>query len=713
VEKGRFSFFLFFFLLWPGIFSGHSLLFPAEGQKESRKNLVLVTVDTLRADRLSCYSREHLSTPNIDRLAEKGVLFTKAFAHSSTTLTSLTNILLGVTPLYHGVHDNASFIVSERFLTLAEHLKSYGYTTGAFIGAYPLDSRFGLNQGFDIYDDDYGAQDFQKFTYVERKAETVVSKAIAWLKEQSPPFFIWIHCFDPHAPYQPPPPFDAQYKNNLYDGEVAYVDSVLGGLFGYVENSSFSAETVIIFSADHGESLGEHGEETHGFFAYNSTIWIPLVICGPGIGRARVEQIVSHIDIFPTVCDLLGIKKPSFLQGRSLLPALKGKKLPESPLYFESLYPYYSRGWAPLRGYIRGGEKFIDSPLPEVYDLNKDFNELRNLAQTKKIENYRKELSQIIKTRSLPETSESKIKIDRDSLDKLKSLGYISSFHLPQKENFGPKDDVKILLPYHNRAMEAVELYNKGRVDEGIGLLKKMLKERNDVDIIYTNLAALLKSQGRLKEALELLKLGLEKLPSSYEIFITYISSLIHAGEYDEAIKVFNENSLPKIANDPEIWNSIGVAYSQKGDFEKSLDFYQKALSLDDDYPKAFNNLGSAYLSIFLKTKDPIACQKSIENFKKAIELDPDYASAYNGLGAAYLQAGNLEGAVSCLEKALSLNPDTGQATYNLGLAYMAKGDNSRALDYFNKYKMKYSSSLSLSEKNKLEELIEKCKKNS
>lgn len=713
MEKIHSSPFLSLFLLWLAIFLCDSLLFPGQGPKESRQNLVLVTVDTLRADRLSCYSSEHLSTPNIDQLAEKGVLFTKAFAHTSTTLPSLTNILLGVTPLYHGVHDNASFVVREKFLTLAEHLKSFGYSTGAFVGAYPLDSRFGLTQGFDIYDDDYGVQNFQDLTYVERKAEAVVSKALAWLKEQSPPWFLWVHCFDPHAAYQPPPPFDAQYKSNPYDGEVAYVDSVLAGLFSYLAQSGFSARTFVIFSADHGESLGEHGEETHGFFAYNSTVWIPLVICGPGIGRARNGQVVSHIDIFPTVCDLLGIKKPSFLQGHSLVPAIKGKKMAESPVYFESMYPYYSRGWAPLRGYIRGGEKFIDSPIPEVYDLDKDFNELKNLAETKKVKNYRNELSLIIKARSLPEAEESRIKVDRESLDKLKSLGYISSFHVPQKENFGPKDDVKALLPYHNRAMEAIKLYKKGRAEEGIELLQKMLKERNDIDIIYTSLAALLKGQGRMKEGLELLRQGLENLPSSYEIFLTFISSLITAGEYEEAIRVFNENSLAKIANDPEIWNSIGVAYSKKGDFEKSIDYYQKALALDHDYPKAFNNLGSAYLSIFLKTKDSRAFQKSIENFKKAIELDPNYASAYNGLGAAYLQDGNLEGAVSCLEKALSLDPDEGQAMYNLGLAYMAKGDNSRACDYFNKFMMKYSNSLSLSEKRKLEELIEKCKKDS
>jgi arylsulfatase A-like enzyme/Flp pilus assembly protein TadD len=667
---------------------------PLYSRKEGKKrglNFLLITIDTLRSDRLSCYTDEHLKTPNIDSLAEKGILFSRAFANTSTTLPSHANILLGTTPLYHGVHENSNFIVREEFLTLAEHLKGYGYNTGAFVGAFPLDSRFGLTQGFDVYDDDYGGNKYQSLSYVERKAERVVDNALEWLKVQESTWFLWIHCFDPHDPYEPPEPFKTQYEKHPYSGEVAYVDFVLGKLLNYMEEKNLFDNTLVVFTGDHGESLGDHGEMTHGFFAYNTTIWIPLIISIPGVRQGQVEQYVSHIDIFPTVCDVLHIEKPSFLQGISLLPAIKRKKLPKMSIYFESMYPYYSRGWAPLKGFIHGKEKFIDSPIPELYDLNEDFDELKNLAERKKLDRYRKQLEQIIKNQSLAENIQAERRIDRESTEKLRSLGYVSSSQVLKKEIFGPEDDVKVILPYSNKAMEAMDLYQEGKVKEGFELLKEIITERNDVDIAYYNLATLYKKAGKLKEALAVLKLGLENVPSCYEIFFTYVNYLLDAGQYDEVIKVFGEKSFREMEYDPEIWIRLGVAYSNKGDFEKAIGGYEKALSLDNELPIAFNNLGTAYLSIFIKTKD---------------------SRTYNGLGDAYSRAGNLEGAIYSWEKALELRPDFGQTLYDLGLAYFKKGDKVKALGYFNKYKESSYHLLPPAIKKKLEDLIQKCRQN-
>lgn len=703
--------FFFLCLLLFGSFLAFSRLPSRAGSKKGGLNLLFIIIDTLRADRLSCYQSESLKTPNIDRLAEKGILFKKAFAQTSMTLPSHANIFLGTSPLSHGVHDNSTFVVREKFLTLAEHLKNHGYSTAAFVGAYPLDSRFGLSQGFETYDDDYGFQDFEKLAYVERKAEVVIGRALHWLKQQRHPWFLWVHCFDPHAPYEPPEPFRSQYQDRLYDGEVAYIDSALGELFRYLENNNLTQKTLIVFTGDHGESLGEHGEETHGYFAYNSSLRVPLIISFPGAKKSRVDQAASHVDIFPTVCDILNIDQPPFLQGISLLPAIKGKSLPERDVYFESLYPYYSRGWAPLRGFYSGGEKFIDSPIPELYDMNADFDELKNLAQAGSLEKYRKKLAQIMKKSSLPEAEESRAGLDRESRDKLRSLGYISSSPVSQKETFSPEDDVKTLLPYHNRAMRALELGQQGKIDEGIELLESVLKERKNVDTVYSSLAALYKEKGLMKEALGVLKLGLESLPSNYEIFLTYVSFLTSAGQYDEVIRVFGEKSLWKAEHDPEIWNSLGVAHANQGDLEKAITFFEKSLSIDNEYPDAFNNLGSAYLGIFMKTRDSRAYQNAVENFKKAIELDPNHASAYNGLGGAYLQTGDLDGAIGCLERALELKPDFGHALYNLGLAYLGKGDKSKALEYFNTYKKNHGRYLSLGEREKLEALIQQCRK--
>jgi arylsulfatase A-like enzyme/Flp pilus assembly protein TadD len=704
MKKNRLSSFLFTLLICLIILLPKSLRSNAENTSQ---NILLITIDTLRPDRLSCYSDAHVKTPNIDSLAERGVLFSRAFAHMPTTLPSHTNILLGTTPLYHGVHDNSNFIVIDEFLTLAEHLKNNGYSTGAFVGAFPLDSRFGLTQGFDVYDDNYGGQSLQEFTYVERKAEVVVDRAMDWLKGQRNPWFLWIHCFDPHQRYDPPEPFKSQYKHP-YNGEVAYVDFALGKLLDYLEENNLTDETSIIFTGDHGESLGEHGESTHGYFAYNSSIWIPLIISSPGIKADRITQEVCHIDIFPTVCDILGVEKPSFLQGVSLLPALKGRRLARRAIYFESLYPYYSRGWAPLRGYIEGARKFIDSPIPEFYDLTKDFDELENLAHKEKLSKLNSRLEQLIEEQSIAGETASRKELDREALQKLRSLGYVSSPQTARKEKYTPRDDLKTLLPFQDKLTRAMGAYHSGRTDEGVQLLEEIIAERKDFDHAYSYLATLYKEQGRLKEAVNVLRQGLEHNPSSYKIISTYGIFLVEVGQYDAAIEILGQG-LALIDYDPELWNYLGVAYWSKGDYENALETYQKALSLDSNYPIVFNNLGSLYLSRLSQSKSSSDYQNALQYFKKAIELDPTYASAYNGLGSAYGQAGDIDAAIFCWEKAVEFKPDFAYPLYNLGLSYLAKGNKRKALEYFQRYKEVNYKRLSAQDKKKLDDLIRRA----
>ena len=656
-------------------------------KKENRLNVLLITIDTLRADRLSCYSSEHLNTPNIDSLAERGILFTKAFAHTSTTLPSHTNILFGTTPLHHGVHDNSNFIIREEFLSVAEHLKLHNYATAAFIGAFPLDSRFGVSQGFDLYDDDYDIRSSKTDVGGERKADIVVDRAINWLKEQNSLWFLWIHCWDPHDPYEPPEPFKTKFSKNPYDGEVAYVDHVLGRLFSYMEEKNLFDNSLVIFTGDHGESLWEHNEETHGFFAYNSTTWIPLIISVPDLKSRKVEQHVSHIDIFPTICEVLDIEKPAFLHGTSLLPALEGKKLQGRAIYFESLYPYYSRGWAPLRGYIYDNEKFIDSPIPELYNIEKDFDELENLASKKNLNGYRKKLDQIISSLFVDESSQARQKLDRESLERLRSLGYVSGSSASAKESFGPDHDVKVLIPYHNKSTKAMNLYRDGKVREGIKLLKEVITERDDVGIAYENLAKIYEEQGRLKDAIDVLKLGLDAAPSYYEILYTYVTYLLKAGQFDEVIAVVNSRSMLQIEIDPEIWNFLGLAYWNIGNLEDAQKAFEKSISLDKKFPIPYNNLGSLFFSIFKETKDIKVYEKALEKYKKAIELDPFYHTAYHGLGVAYLQVDNFESSINSFKKVLELKPDNEQAMDYLGIAYLRKEDKINALKYFNMFK--------------------------
>jgi arylsulfatase A-like enzyme/Flp pilus assembly protein TadD len=692
---------LVFFFLCPRLFC-------KTDSKEAPLNLLLITIDTLRADRLSCYGSQQVKTPNIDSLAQKSALFLRAFANTSMTLPSHTNILLGTTPLCHGVHDNSNFIVREEFLTLAEHLKKYGYVTSAFVGAFPLDSRFGLTQGFDVYDDNYGSQSPEEFTFVERKAEVVVDKALSWLKSQENSWFLWVHCFDPHQPYDPPQPFKTQFKDNPYDGEVAYVDFALGKLFSFLKEKRLEDKTLVIFTADHGESLGEHGEMTHGYFAYNATISVPLIIFFPGVKPAQTTQNVSHIDIFPTVCEILGIEKPSFLQGISLLPLMQGRSLPDRGIYFESLTAFCSRGWAPLRGFIEGNKKFVDSPIPELYDLEKDFHELSNLAESAGLDKYKSSFEKLVEAQSSAQESEARRRMDRQTQEKLRSLGYISTPQPSAKKKFTVKDDLKVLLPYQNKFQRAISSYHKRQIEEAITLLKEITAERKDFDLAYTYLANFYKEQKKLKEAVDVLKEGYQNNPLSFKIIINYGIFLVEVGQFDQAIDILKKG-LAIIDYDPEAWNYLGVACWNKGSYDEALQAYEKALALDNNYPIVFNNLGSLYLSIFLKNNKQDAFQKAVESFKKAIDLDPNYASAYNGLGAALKMRNDVDGAIECWKKAVALNPDFGFPLYNLGLAYLSRGNKDEAVAYLKKYKEKFYSLLPQKEKEKLDALIQKC----
>ncbi len=679
----------------------------------SKWNVLLITIDTLRADRLSCYGFSSVQTANIDRLAGRGTVFSRAFAHTPTTLPSHANILLGTTPLYHGVHENSNFVVRGELWTLAEHLKREGYSTAAFVGAYPLDSRFGLDQGFDVYDDDYGSQSARGASFfVERKAEAVVAKAIAWLAEyrRSSPWFLWVHCFDPHEPYNPPPPFSETFKNKPYDGEVAYVDHALGKLLVELEARDLLSRTIVILTGDHGESLGEHGEATHAYFAYNATLWVPLIICIPGVRSNSVDQYVSHIDLFPTLCDALGIKPPAGLPGLSLLPAMKGRKLRHRPIYFESLYPYYSRGWAPIRGVILDMKKYIDSPLPELYDLVKDFGENHNLADKERLDDYRKTLEAVMRAHSTPAASASRRAPDRETIQKLRSLGYVSGLEEP-KESFNREDDVKILLPYHNRSMEARDLYREGNKERAKTILKAIIQDRKDIDVAYMNLATLYKEEGKMVEAIQVLKEGLTSLPTNYPIFSTYVNFLVASGQFNEVIAAISNASFRQMEYDPEIWNFLGIARASKGETKEALAAFEKSLAIDDKFSSSYVNRGMLFLAQFLESRDPSLAARAEEDFRRTIALDPGSAAAFNGQGVVCRLNGDFDQAVSHFLRAIELKPGYGDAVYNLGMAYFDKKDYARALRAFEDYRKKFGASLSQADRRKLDELIQECRR--
>ncbi len=396
----------------------------------------------------------------------------------------------------------------------------------------------------------------------------------------------------------------------------------------------------------------------------------------------------------------------------SLAPFLKGKKIDEKPIYFESLSPYCNMGWAPIQGYIDKQDKFIDSPLAELFDLEKDFDEGRNLAEHKKLDSYKKMLDKIILLQSSEERLKAEQKMDRETQRKLKSLGYLASLQPSKKIAFTGEDDVKVLLPYHNKSMDALEFFRAGKTQEGIEALKEVITAKKNVGTAYLNLAFIYRAQRRLSDALTVLRMGLESLPENYDIYFQLITYLYEAGLFDEIIKAFETNSFPQIEFDPVIWNYAGLAYWKKGDVQKADSCYKKSLSIDEKFAVTYNNLGTLHYFAFRKTGDPDAYRQAVQSYKKAVELDPAYSAAFHGLGVTYFQSGNYAGAILNLEEALKLDSNLDEALYFLGSAHLARGDESKAYLYFMKYKSTPSFSLlSPEDKARIEEKIARCKK--
>jgi len=685
-------------------------------------NILLITLDTLRADRLSVYSDKYVKTPNIDRLAGKSFIFTRAFSHNPVTLPAHVNILTGTTPRFHGIGDNTGFRLEERFLTIAEYLKQAGYRTGAFIGAFPLDSRFGLNQGFDHYDDQYGTHNQLEFFFVERPAQKVIEPAVQWISQQGGSreknkWFAWVHLFDPHQPYLPPSPYNKEYRHDLYSGEVAYVDASLKVLFDFLENEGLMEDTVIVVTGDHGEALGEKGERTHAYFAYNNTIHIPLLLYIPGTVPGEkgmvIDENVCHADIFPTICDILDMDTPRHLQGESLLPIIdtrfQGSGTARKPrmIYFESLTPYLNRGWAPLRGFVRGDIKFIDLPLTEVYNIRDDIRETRNLAVDSNVKQLKRDLVKLKNDITGKNIMTRSNRISPGERKKLESLGYITGTPSAKPRVFTKADDLKTMLPLQNRMLTAVADYRAGRGNQAITRLRSIVEKSPGFVLVYRHMATIYKETGQVGKAIEILEYGLKKNPGNTELMSKLGIMLAEAFQPDKAIELLNV-CIKKDPHDPDNFNFLGVAYYKKGNAAKAMENYRKALELDNNYASVFNNIGSMYLALYLgsKKKDERVYRLAMENFNRALEIDPRLFAAYNGRGAAYKFKNQVKKAIADWEKAIEINPNYIDAYFNIGISYLQIGDKTSALKHLLSCKERLAAKLPAKDRRQLERLI-------
>lgn len=614
---------------------------PAAGPAPKGTNVLLVTVDTLRYDRLGIHTGKYVKTPHLDALARRSALFTRAYAHSPLTRPSHTNILTGTTPLFHGVSDNPGFKLESRYETLAQALKAEEYRTGAFIGAFVLDSRFGLDKGFDVYDDDTGGANLDEFDVVERTADLVVEPAMDWIAAQDQKWFCWVHIFDPHDPYTPPEPFRTEYRDDPYSGEVAFVDAQLGRLFDALERSGDLSKTIVIVTSDHGEAFGEKEEVLHGFFAYNNTLHVPLFVYVPGAAPATVRENASHVDIYPTVCELVGLPVPAHIQGESLLPLIAGKARRRPLIYFESMAPHFTMDGAPLAGFIKGDLKFIDQPVKEVYDLAADPGEETNLAPASDISGLMDELEDLKKGLKGKGTTQDWKGRNPEIRPLLESLGYIGARPV-KKESYGPPDDLKALQPLIAQLRMAIDDFRSGKPEAAEKKLGTILRIRPNYINAYTVLADIRDRSGDLDGAQAVLDEGLDKNPGTLALIARLGTVLIKAKKYAEAIGPLEEY-VDRDPYYPQFFNYLGLAQMATGEVKLAEKNLKKALELDPDLVPAMNNLGFLYLSLYVKSADEKHYELAVQNFDAALALEPGLPSALKGKEAAVRQKAILD----------------------------------------------------------------------
>ncbi len=671
-------------------------------------NLVLVSVDTLRADHLSSYSITSFRTPHMDRLASEGVLYENVSTVAPTTLPAHASLFTGLTPLAHGVHDNVGYHLDDRMTTLAAHLKGQGYDTAAFVGAFVLDSRFGLDRGFDLYDDDVegGEEDVASGFVAQRRGAQVLENALAWMGsrgETAGPFFAFVHFYDPHTPYE---------GSGGYRAEVAYVDSLVGRLLSFLDARALSERTLVVLTADHGESLGEHGEATHGLFLYQSTLRIPLIFRYPGApAGSRVSRPTPITGVAAEALEILRVPP---------MPVPR-----EQPLYAETFVPRLHYGWSELRSLTRWPHKLVMAPKPELYDLSKDPGETRNLIDELPdvARALGSELETMVGPTAVPQS------VDQETLEKLKALGYAGSTVPSAGKPPDPKDRLEIYRVLNDPAIQSLRpedgaafekalsdlkdiLTREPRIPRTYALYGELLLEANraaEAAEVFEKLTALdgssfeghyglgvaLQRLGREEAALEALQKAVRIDPRNTKSYLrlaelypihaegwlrralavhedrTIVDRLaqvlLESGKSAEA-RALLEGLAAKAPNDALAAYNLGQLLLVEGETESALVELRRAAALAPSDPDAHQALGSA-LALSGKREE------AVESFRRAVELVPCFAAAQANLGTAYAELGRLPEAAAALEKAVSCDPAYAAGFKNLAAIHSQMGN--------------------------------------
>lgn len=558
---------------------------PAAGAVRRDLNVLLITIDTVRADRLGCYGYAGARTPNLDRLAAEGVRFANVYAQVPLTLPSHCSIMTGTYPPDHRVRNNGSYSLGPDLPTLAGLLRAKGYRTAAFVASFTLDSRFGLARGFDLYDDNVQGEEVLKSFRSERDAGAVLAALAPWLQgNRGERFFGWAHFYDPHLPYAPPPPFDVEYRGRKYDGEIAYVDHVIGRLLELLKEKGLLDRTLIVVAGDHGEALGEKKEIDHGLFLYDGTLKVPLIVrLGKDLPAGIVvPSRVRLIDIMPTVLDILGMPVPPGVRGISLLPQIRGKKKDDLPSYIETNYPRENYGWSELRGLVDGPWKYILAPTPELYDLAKDPGEEKNVASTEPavLRTEAGKLDELI-DRSGARKGAARRTMTAAEAERLRSLGYLGGGRADDAMKKGlpdPKDKIgDYLLIFRGNLLE-----NEGKLPLAFECYRKVLEANPDVPSNYVNLALLDMKMDRAEEATRLLEQAKSKFPDSELVLSRLMGLYLKAERWQDALSI----GQVLLQNDPSHFDALflsGSASARLGKWENAADCYRKALAIEPE----------------------------------------------------------------------------------------------------------------------------------
>jgi len=645
--------------------------------RKKTHNVLLISIDTCRADYLSCYGYSRKTTPNIDAVASEGILFENVITPAPVTLPAHSSLMTGTIPPNHKVLDNMNYCLGKSNITLAEILKDNSFSTGAFISAFVLDSQFGLNQGFDTYDDAIES-DPHTISYSERKGDKTNRVAIKWLEEhKSERFFMFVHYFDPHFSYDPPEPFASEFRRNLYAGEVAYADHCIGELLRRLKELELYDSTLIIITGDHGEMLGEHGEQAHSYFVYQSAIKVPLIFRLPGQTKPqRVKHIVGIIDIVPTVCSILEIETPSQAQGRDLSANFLGKNttVEKRCLYCQAL-ECTKYGGNSLLSVVTDRFKYIQTTQPELYDLTKDPQESNNLTDKlpQQVRILQDSLRQILEQSIHIGRTNSEMKIDDQAIKKLESLGYVGgsvdgSFIFDET-----KEDPKDLFTYHHDITLVTHLMSKKEYDKAKNICQKLIAQRPQVSVNYYRIAVMSVTQEDFLGAIPYLRRTIELKPEHAPAHKVLGDALKSQNQFNEAISCYLKALQAKPVF-PAANYSLGLVYNQLNKPEMAAKYLKEALKGKSEFIEARINL--AYTLLEMNQIDSV-----LEQCYQILEVNPNYTAALNTI--AWIKAASESKKFREPEKAIQLAKQACELTDykvpgvldTLAVAYAAAGN--------------------------------------